>query len=369
MKVAIDSGPLSGGHSVRGVGVSTKGLIDALHKYNTNKNIKIDPVDFTTSDLSSYDVLHYTTFNPFFLNYPRLGSVKSRVVITIHDLIPLIYKNQYPPGLKGFLKLQINKLLVKRADTIITVSETSKKDIVRFLDIDPKKIDVIYWASDEVFKDLSDADILSELRSKYRLPLRFVLYVGDINYNKNLATLIESCQLVNIPLVIVGKQASNIDSLTISWKNMHGPRDMLRSLLDKPHPELMHFKRLKLLMQGKKIVTTGFVPEKDLVGIYNLATVYCQPSYYEGFGLPVLEAFSCGVPVVISKTQALVEIAGGAALTADPNSSKDLADKISSLLQDSTQRLHLIRAGKTRAKDFSWEKTAENTIEVYKKVT
>jgi glycosyltransferase involved in cell wall biosynthesis len=280
----------------------------------------------------------------------------------------VVYKDQYPPGIKGLIKFQINKYLTRNADAIITVSETSKKDIVRFLGMDPVKIHVIYWAADDIFKAEPNIKDLSEIHKLYKLPNRFVLYVGDINYNKNLSTLIEACSIIDTPLVIVGKQASNIDELTISWKSLNGPRDVLRSFFGIPHPELIHFNKLSLLIRNNNVITTGFVPDRDLVGIYNLATLYCQPSYYEGFGLPVLEAFSCGVPVVISKTQALVEIAGGGALIADPNSSKDFADKISSLFKDSTNRLHLIRAGKTRVKDFSWEKTAKETLEVYRKV-
>lgn len=368
MKVAIDSGPLSGGHSVRGVGVSIKGLIESLLKYNADRNIKIDPVNFSASDLTSYDILHYTAFNPFFLNYPRIGNIKCKNVLTIHDLIPLIYKNHYPPGLKGAVKFQVNKFLAKKADAIITVSETSKKDIIRLMNIDQQKINVIFWAADEIFRNGVKNSDLSEIRKLYKLPEKYILYVGDVNYNKNLSTLIEACDLVGIPLVIVGKQASNVDDLISSWKNLSGPRDLYRSLLGKTHPELLHFNNLLSLMQKSNVITTGYVPLKDLVGIYNLATVYCQPSYYEGFGIPILEAFSSGVPVVISKTQALVEIAGGAALIADPYSAKDFAEKISSLLKDSTQKLHLVRAGRTRVKDFSWEETVKETIGVYRKV-
>ena len=368
MRVAIDSGPLTGGHSVRGVGISTKGLMDSLLRYNTDKDIIIEKVDFSNTSPLDFDILHYTSFNPYFLNIPRLGSAKGRIILTIHDLIPVIYKNNYSPGIKGELKFQMNKLLVKYADKIITVSETSKKDIIRILGVNEKKIEVIYWAPDETFREILDKSSLSEISSKYRLPNKFILYVGDVNYNKNLSTLIEATTLAGIPLVIVGKQASNIDELTISWSNLNGPMDFIRSLQGKPHPELFHFKKLSSLIKERHVVLTGFVPSEDLIGIYNLASVYVQPSLYEGFGIPVLEAFVCGVPVVISKTQSLVEIANGAALTADPDSAEDFSEKIKSLLNDNSVKLHLIRAGKTRVKDFSWKKTAEATINIYKKI-
>ena len=368
MKVAIDSGPLTGGHSYRGVGVSTKGLIESLLNCNTGKDIKIDAVDFGSSNLTGYDILHYTSFNPYFLNNPRLGSIKAKTVVHIHDLIPLIYQDQYQAGIKGLARYQYNKYLLQKADAIITVSETSKKDIIRFLSVDPEKVKVIYWACDESFRNISKHQDLTDLRNLYKLPQKYVLYVGDVNYNKNLATLIEACNLVGIYLVIVGKQAAKIDEFTESWKNIEGPKDFLRTLLGKAHPETIHFKELAELIKKNRVITTDFVPKKDLPGIYRLASVYCQPSFYEGFGLPVLEAFSCETPVVISKTQALVEIADGAAAIANPKSPQDFAEKISLLLKDSTQKLHLIRAGKTRVKEFSWEETAKKTIEVYKKV-
>jgi glycosyltransferase involved in cell wall biosynthesis len=138
--------------------------------------------------------------------------------------------------------------------------------------------------------------------------------------------------------------------------------------MGRSHPELLHFKRLSSLIKDRRVLLTDFVPSKDLVGIYNLASVYIQPSLYEGFGIPVLEAFACGVPVVISKTQSLVEIAKSAALVADPTTPSDFAEKIKFLLNDTSKRLHLIRAGKTRIKDFSWKKAADETIDIYKKV-
>ena len=112
----------------------------------------------------------------------------------------------------------------------------------------------------------------------------------------------------------------------------------------------------------------GFVPDADLVAIYNLATLYCQPSFYEGFGLPVLEAFACGAPVLISKTQALVEVAGDAAAVANPKDPKDIADKISKLIKSPIARVLLAKKGKKRIEKYSWDKTAKETAQLYRKV-
>ena len=368
MRVAIDSGPLSSGHAVRGVGVATKALIESLLKYNKNNNVKIEPLDFNTSDLSKFDLLHYTSFNPYFLNYPKIGSLKIKSVLTVHDLIPLIYKKQYASGIKGYIKFLENRYLISKVDRIITVSETSKKDIVRLLKVDEKRISVIYWAPGQKFKRVIDKEKLLKVKNNYRLPNRFVLYVGDVNYNKNLSTLVEACSKVNIKLVVVGKQADNINQLIENYKGLEGPKDMLRFLLGKSHPELSHFNKLSSLLSSSNVFLTGYVKDEDLAAIYTLASVYCQPSYYEGFGIPVLEAFACETPVVIAKTQALVEVADNAALTADPYSQKDMADKVNTLLNDTTKRLHFIREGAKRVKDFSWEITANKTIEVYEKL-
>ena len=123
---------------------------------------------------------------------------------------------------------------------------------------------------------------------------------------------------------------------------------------------------MKEFKGNTNIIRTGFTTEEELVEIFNLASVYVQPSFYEGFGLPVLEAMASGTPVVIAKTNALVEIANDAALIADPKDPKDLAEKIEMVLKKDELRKDLIRKGFLRVKEFSWEKTAEEMIEVYK---
>lgn len=366
MKVAIDSGPLKSGHAIRGVGISVKKLIEAFEKYNNNNNIVIKALDFSSSNLDDFDVIHYTSFNPYFFNHPRVGSKGKKIIMTIHDLIPLIYKNHYPPGVKGELRFQINKIFLKSVDKFICVSETSKKDVVRILNINEKKIDVVYWGVDEIFRKIFDKVKLTKLSKKYNLPNRFILYVGDVNYNKNLSTLIKACKIDKLPLVIVGKQAASIDELINNYSKQKSFKDDIRTVFGKLHPELNHLTELSKLIKDYKVLTTGFVPESDLVGIMNLASVYCEPSLYEGFGMPVLEAFACETPVVISKTQALVEVAGGSAAIANPNSAQDFADKISSLLTDSSDRLRMIREGRKRVEQFSWKETALQTLNMYK---
>jgi len=345
MKIAIDSRPLTGGHAVRGVGAYTKSLIEYLKKI---KKIKVDVVDFQKIDLSKYDVAHYTYFHPFFLTLPF--NKKTKVVVTIHDLIPLIYPKHYPPGWRGRFKFLIQKVLVKRTEGIITVSETSKKDIVRFLGVPQEKIRVVYEAPREIFKKLETGDWKLRIKKRYDLPNRFVLYVGDVNYNKNILGLARACKMAKTPLVIVGKQAANEEA-------------------DLSHPENQLFAEfLGEYGEDPNVLRLGFIPDEDLVAIYNSAAVYCQPSFYEGFGLPVLEAMACGTPVVAAKTQALVEIADKAAFFADPKEPKDIAEKISELLENSELRAQLIRKSRERVKEFSWTRTAKETADFYRQL-
>src|SRR3990167_3627637 len=345
IKVAIDSGPTKSGDAIRGIGVHTANLVKYLRKL---KDLDIDVVDFSKVDLGKYDIAHYQKFNPYFFSVPFIK--KKKTVLTIHDLIYLIYPKHYPPGIKGRIRLLIQKFLVKKADAVITISETSKKDIVRFLGISQEKIHVIYLAPREIFKSIVDQELLNKIKNKYNLPERFVLYVGDVNYNKNVLGLCKACKLAKTPLVIAGKQAASKD-------------------FDRAHPENRPLvKLLKEYGDDPSVMRIGFTTDEDLVGIFQLASLYCQPALYEGFGLPVLEAMASGCPVVASKTQALVEIAEPAAIFADPKDPADIAEKISMILKDPTLRAQLIETGKVLVKKYSWDKVARETAKVYEKV-
>ncbi|HJY98723.1 MAG TPA: glycosyltransferase family 1 protein [Patescibacteria group bacterium] len=331
MKVLIDSGPLNSPHAVRGVGTYTRELINAL---------KIEGKDIKKEDLGKYDVVHFTSFKPFEISLPLSKPAKTKFILTIYDLIPLIYPKHYPSGIKGKINWEINKLLIKKyIDAVITISETSKKDIARFIGVNPKKIFVTYLAPQTISQKRDEKEVAKE----YNLPAKYALYVGDINYNKNIPVLVDACRLANIPLVLAGRQAREVETMNLD------------------HPELRHLKNI----DWSGTIRTGFVPEEDLGAIYSLAAVYVQPSFYEGFGLPVLEAFSAGVPVVAAKTQALVEIGETSALFADPENPGDFAEKIKKVVSDERVRNDLISSGKKTAEKFSWAKTAKETYKIY----
>ena len=362
IKVAVDSGPVNSGHAVRGVGFHTKILFEHLVKV---RGLDVRMVDFTKEDLGKFDIAHYQYFHPYFVSVPFRK--KTRVLLTVHDLTPLVYPKSYAAGIKGKVRYVINRFLVKKADGIITISETSKKDICRFLGVSPDLVQVVHLAPRDVFKPVKDKKLLEKVRQKYLLPETFVLYVGDVNYNKNIPTLIKACRKANVHLVICGKQAMDIEDLGVDIRAVKGPRDWIRYLFGIPHPELAHFSDLlKEFDENPKILRLGFVPDEDLVAIYNLASVYCQPSFYEGFGLPVLEAMASGTAVVAARNNAHVEIASDAALYADPKDYEEMGRKLKKVISDGELRVKLQEKGLARAGEFSWGRTASQTAKVYK---
>jgi glycosyltransferase involved in cell wall biosynthesis len=346
MKVAIDMGPLVSGHAVRGIGVHTQILLNYLRKI---KDLEVKAVDFSKTDLSKYDIAHYQSLRPYFWSLPF--SKQTKIVLTIHDLIPLIYPEAYPPGVKGKIRYCVQKVLIKKVDAIITISETSKKDIVRFLGISPNKINVIYLAPRRIFKKMKVGSWkMNAVAKRYNLPKKFVLYVGDVNYNKNILNLAEASKIAKLPLVVVGKQvvSDNFDRTNV--ENEH----------------LVEF--LNKYKNDPNILRIGFIPDEDLVAIYNLAIVYCFPSFYEGFSLTILEAMACGTPVVASKIQAHTEIAGNAAFFVDPKDPKEIGSGIKKIIEDESLRKMLIENGLAKANDYSWAKVAKETYTVYEKV-
>ena len=347
MRVALNTSSLSSGHQHRGLGFYTRRLVPELEKIFKSKS-KIQLIKFDKKTPKNPDIIHYPSFTLF---KPQKNiSFKSRIIFTVHDLIPLKFPKRFPLGFKASLAWFIQKNNLKKASILITDSKASKKDIIRFTNLKPDKIKVIYLAADKVFKPVSNKTWLTNIKSRYQLPKKFILYVGDLNYNKNTPLLTQACLKLNYPLVVVGKQAVSED-------------------FDKKHPETQDLVQFQTLAKNnpQKIIRLGFVPTKDLVGLYNLATCYAQPSLAEGFGLPVLEAMACGCPVIASNTSSLAEIAGPAALSVNPASLVQLTKALKLMWQKPKLRQKLSKLGLERNKQFSWSVTAKQTYDVYQK--
>ncbi len=355
MIVGIDVSPLHSGHKVRGIGFYVKRLLASLQNVQ-----KSNEQEFQIKELQSekeikerdYDVLHIPYFSPYFLTMPWPWQIKKPLVVTIHDLIPVKYPDLYPPGIKAKVRWQIQKMLLKRADLVITDSFASKYDINDLTGYPLDKTFVVYLAAGEEFQPKADGPLAHKIKQKYGLPDSFALYVGDVNRNKNIPNLVKACKQVNLPLVLVGKQAvsKDFDKNHVENKDLVWLQEKIKTLNINHQP---------------LVIPVGFVPTEDLVKIYNLATVYCQPSIDEGFGLPVLEAMACGCPVVSSNQGSLPEVVGEAGLVTGTRV-KELAEAIETVKTDQARREELIKKGLERAKSFSWKKTAEETINVYR---
>ena len=363
VKVAIDISPIKTGHKVRGVGMYTLRLVETIKKLRMdNGEGRIEAVDFKTEnwklsreagsrsagETGNYDIVHYPYFDLFFLTLPLRKMAKT--VVTIHDVTPLIFPEHYPPGIKGKIKFLIQKFSLQSVSVVITDSKNSKNDIFKYLNYPKERIFVILLAPGEEFKKLATSNWQLATRRKYSLPGQFVLYVGDVNWNKNVLGLVKACKKIKAPLVIVGKQAAQED-------------------FDKSHIENQPLVQLiKEYGNDSDIKRIGFVSKEDLIKIYNLATVYCQPSFYEGFGLPVLEAMACGCPVVAAKTSSLPEVCGQAALMVDPKDEADIARGLNKVMSDKRTRESLREKGFEQIKKFSWKKVVNETVAVYEKV-
>lgn len=353
MKIAINIQPLKSGHKDRGIGNYTYNLIEAL---KSEPNIEI--TEFTNlSQVKAVDLIHYPWFDFYFHTLPIKKTFPT--IVTIHDVIPLKFKDHYPFGLKARFNLGLQKLALSGSRQILTDSSVSKKDIIDLLKARPEKISVVYPALSEDFKVLTSAERLL-VKRKYRLPDRYLLYVGDANWTKNLPflvkcfnKLIKNSKFADLKLVLAGgvflKKVENIN-----------------------HPELESLKQVNRLIDqynlSDRVIRPGNLSVKDLAGFYNLAGLYIQPSIYEGFGLPVLEAMACGVPVVSSEGGSLPEIGGEAAVYFNPQNSRQLVSIISGILDNDSLRNKLSGLGLKRAEEFSRQKFVNRIVQVYSSI-
>ncbi len=270
---------------------------------------------------------------------PRL--LPCPAVVTFYDLAAARYPELYDPA---DLKLYDNVLpsAAHRAAGILTISESTKRDIVSVFGVDPGRIFVTPLGVHAAFRPVPDAGTV--VRERFALARPYLLgCVGSGHPRKNLTAVVTAFDQLREPdlrLAIVGRADRDPQALAAVSASPHRDR----------------------------IALLGHVPESDLPAIYSAATVFCFPSLYEGFGLPVLEAMACGTAVVCSDTSSLPEVVGDAALTVTPGDPGALAAAVASLLHDDARRQALCAAGRARAAQFTWEETARLTVAAYRAI-
>jgi glycosyltransferase involved in cell wall biosynthesis len=265
-------------------------------------------------------------------------------VVTIHDMSLTLYPRFHPPR-RVLLNRPFVDLAARRADAIITVSQSAKRDIVRLYGLSPERVHVVHEAAAPSFRPITDRAELDRVRQRYALADRFILYVGTIEPRKNLLKLIEG--------FAARRKAGDLPHQLVCA----GPYGWLSGNIEK---------RIDHLRVADAVRFTGYVPFDDLPALYSLAEMFVFPSLYEGFGLPVIEAMASGTPVITGQVAALTEVGGGAAERADRLDAGTLGDAMVALARDRERREHLISLGLARARTFSWERAARETLDVYR---
>lgn len=303
-------------------------------KNNLISNVLVLPIYSFNLKL---DVVIFQNFSPFFSSFKRISY--------IHDIIYMSNPEFFTTAEQ--LYFSPIKYLARRAHRICTISENEKRRLINYRFGAAEKIDVIYHGISDEFKpkELHDNESLKAITLKYKLPEKYLLYVGRLNIRKNIVNLIKSVPMLKnkeIPLFLAGQY---------DWKTFNAG-------------ELAYRLGVK-----NRIVFTEFVENRHLPALYALSTIFCFVSYEEGFGLPVLEAMASGVPVIASSTSSIPEVCGGAGNYIDPHDPKSIARMIDTLLINKELYTKKKAMGLRRASLFKWEYSAEKIIQSTLKVS
>ncbi len=285
------------------------------------------------------DVFH----SPDFVLPPVL---QAQTVLTVHDLSFLRTPEYAHPAVREYLVQGVPRSL-RRANLVLAVSRSTERDVIDLLGVPAERVRVIYEGVDERFRPVEDEVVLSQVRQRYRLDGPYILAVGTLEPRKNYVGLIEAFarlrerRRIDHELLIVGREGWLYEPIYEQAEAL-GPRAGVRFL--------------------------GYTADVDLPALYTLASCLAYPSFYEGFGLPVLEAMACGTPVVASSSSSLPEVAGDAALLVDPHDVDGMTDALDRALHDEALRVRLRTAGQERARRFTWDGAAEELLTAYQAV-
>lgn len=301
------------------------------------------PISYNLLFSKKADIYHF--FN--FVFPPRING---KIIVTVHDMV---YK-KYPHTLTKANLRRLNSNLLRvcqRADIIITVSESSKKDIINYLDVSEEKVFIVPPAVDKnKFRPDYSYDEINTAKKKYEITTDdYYLYLGTLEPRKNIESIIEAYALL----------LKNLNSKQIPKLIIAGGKGWLYQGL---------FNLVQELKLENQVHFPGYILDEDVPKLINGATAFVFPSFYEGFGMPPLEAMSCGVPVIASNTSSLPEVIEDAGILIDPYSIEELTGAMEQILRNPQLRNIMVSKGLLQAKKFTWEKSAELTIEIYKKV-
>ena len=280
--------------------------------------------------MGDMDILHTSSYD---MRVPK----GAKMITTIHDIIPLVFREGYPGEVLEGLESNIRRVL-RESSLILADSRHTKKDLEEQFSPEPGKIRVLYPGRDESLKPVDNrAEILAYLKKKYGIDRKFILFTGTIEKRKNVKGLLEAFFDL--------KRENKIPHILVITG--------MRGWGGEPALDLLEASK-----QKGDVRMAGYVRREDLIALYNASDLFVYPSFYEGFGLPILEAFSCGVPVITASTTSCGEIAGEAAYTIDPNDIDSLKKGICRMLNDKALRMDLRAKAFERVKAFSWERTA-----------
>ncbi|MCX2584589.1 glycosyltransferase family 4 protein [Pedobacter sp. MR22-3] len=271
---------------------------------------------------------------PFAIQHTRIKSV-----VTIHDLIFLRFP-QYYQFIDSKLYKWKSKSACKRADQIIAISEKTKADIIEFYNINPDKIEVIYQSCDDIFKNPFDDSTLKRISLKYKLPEKFILNVGTIEERKNLNLIVQALKNVDedYKLVVIGKKTGYFKTVK---------------------------KEIEKLGLNKRVIFLQNIPFADLPGIYQLADLFVYPSFYEGFGIPIIEALYSGVPVIAATGSCLEEAGGPDSIYVDPTNVNDLSTAINCVLGNPALQKEMKEKGLEFVQKFNSPNVTQQLMDCY----
>ena len=284
------------------------------------------------------DLLHVQYFIPPMTPCPT--------VLTIHDLSFVVHPEFFSRRDRLLLQRLVPRS-IKRADRIITDMDVTKQDMVRIYDVDPERIEVIPLAADPRYGPLDRGRCRESVAKSFGIDGPFVLYVGTFQPRKNVEPLIRGYTLM--------REGSDLShKLVLVGKPKHQYESVFEAIETSPFRD--------------DIILTGFVEDDDLPVLYNAADVFVFPTLFEGFGLPVVEAMACGTPVITTNVSCLPDVSGEAAMLVDPNDPEAFATAMTNVLSDEAVARQMTERGFARAAGYSWERTARETVAVYRKV-